>query len=55
MSEGIIIADERRFIRAANPMPEQIFGYEKSDFVGNQMKSFCPTLLAPSYQFQKTI
>ena len=41
MSEGIIIVDERGQIVIANPVAEQIFGYEKDGLSGVHISKFC--------------
>src|SRR5688572_4342571 len=42
MSEGIIIVDERGFIVAANPVSEQIFGYDKDALNGTMLEMLLP-------------
>jgi PAS domain S-box-containing protein len=42
MSEGIIIVDESGKIIAANPVSEQIFGYEKDELNGANMEMLLP-------------
>ena len=42
MSEGIIIVDERGQIVIANPVAEQIFGYEKDSLSGVDLEILLP-------------
>ncbi len=42
MSEGIIIVDDSGKIVAANPVSEQIFGYDKDELNGSNLESLLP-------------
>jgi PAS domain S-box-containing protein len=42
MSEGILMVDESGYIVVANPIAEQIFGYEKNELTGVSLENLLP-------------
>src|SRR5581483_7644607 len=42
MSEGIIIVDEKGKIAIANPVAEQLFGYDQNELNGKMMEELLP-------------
>lgn len=49
MSEGLIMVDEAGIILAANPVSEQIFGYDKGELVGKQMELLLPQAIRKNH------
>ena len=42
MSEGLIMVDQRGIVVVANPMAEQLFGYENKELIGLKLENLLP-------------